>query len=312
MRRMGILAISTIFVASVCLSIVTALAESGDAGLSTTKPSNPASQPASLPAASAEEIKKLIAQLGDKDYKLREAATKQLEDVGDDALPAIEEALNKKDADPETQVRLNLVKDRLIKLLGPKCSFYGSSGNANEIVYVIDRSGAMILTFDFLRREMLVSIGQLNKEQAFHVIFYGLKAPLEVEVKQLVAANRKNKVKALELLKDVTPEGQTDVVPALKRAFEELKKTDKKGKMIFLLTDGVFLDNNAVLKLIKEQNPPGKNQIMINTFLYDDRNKEAEEVMQKIAKENKGRYKFINPEEDGSQSSGGLIDLGDD
>ncbi|MBI5723516.1 MAG: VWA domain-containing protein [Planctomycetes bacterium] len=180
---------------------------------------------------------------------------------------------------------------------GPKSGFYGSGGNAYQVVYVIDRSGSMIQTFDYLRKEMLTSIGTLKDVQDFHVIFYAMGTPVENPPKQLIAANRNNKVAAAEFLKGVTPEGQTDPVPAMQRAFQVLQGAKKTGKLIYLLSDGLFPDNALVLKTIKEQNPPGPNQAMINTYLYGERPKEAEEVMQKIATENKGRYKFVNPDE---------------
>ncbi|MBI5723515.1 MAG: VWA domain-containing protein [Planctomycetes bacterium] len=182
--------------------------------------------------------------------------------------------------------------------VGIKSNFYGSGGgNVHQVVYVIDRSGSMIDTFDYLRKEMLTSIGQLKDPQDFHVIFYSDGPPMENPPRQLIQANKANRLMAAEFLKGITPERQTDPVPALKRAFDVLQGARKQGKLIYLLSDGLFPDNNAVLKLIAERNPPGNGQVVIHTFLYGDRPKEAEEVMKKIADQNKGRYRYVNPEE---------------
>lgn len=182
--------------------------------------------------------------------------------------------------------------------VGPKCNLWGNGGNAYQVVYVIDRSGSMINTFDYLRREMLASISRLKDSQDFHVIFYARGTPTENPPKQLIPANRDNRIMAAKFLGTIVPESQTDPLPALKRAFDVLQGARKTGKLVYLLSDGLFPDNSAVLRLIAERNPEGSGQAMICTFLYGDRTREAEEVMQKIAKENKGRYKYVRPDEE--------------
>ncbi|MBI5722529.1 MAG: hypothetical protein HZA50_01115 [Planctomycetes bacterium] len=67
---------------------------------------NKTTQPATAQAASAEEIKKLIAQLGDSDVKVRDAAYESLAKIGQSIQPALMEKLKEKDLDPEISKRI--------------------------------------------------------------------------------------------------------------------------------------------------------------------------------------------------------------
>ncbi len=173
----------------------------------------------------------------------------------------------------------------------PNSGFFGSGGKAYNIVYVIDRSGSMIDTFDALRREMRRSIYALDDSQNFHVIFYSEDEPEEFGTGRLVPATRLNKKKVAEYLQDVVPRRQTNPVPALQRAFDVFKGARKKGFLVYLLTDGRFPDNQKVLDAIKKMNPDGKVQIF--TYLYGNRPPEAVEIMKNIASENNGLYKYV-------------------
>ena len=62
---------------------------------------------------------------------------------------------------------------------GPKSKFMGSGGNAHHVVYLVDRSGSMVESFDSVKRELLLSIGRLVSVQDFHVIFFSSDEPVE-------------------------------------------------------------------------------------------------------------------------------------
>lgn len=180
---------------------------------------------------------------------------------------------------------------------GPRSNMYGHGGNCYHVVYVIDRSGSMLETFDYVRRELLKSISNLKAVQDFHVIFFADNKPQEIQYGALVPATDEYKANAADFVDKITTEGQTDPVPAIKRAFEVLGQADetKKGKLIYLLTDGVFPDNQKVLDKIKEYN--SKKDVMITTFLFNSDNAKAIEVLQKIASENGGHFRTVNPDE---------------
>ena len=139
---------------------------------------------------------------------------------------------------------------------GTRSSFYGSGGNAHNIVYVIDRSGSMVSSFDNgVKPEVLRSIGRLKSKQAFHIILFASGTALEKQPARLVAATLKNKRAAARFMQNLPPPGESSSpIPALKRAFAVLKGAKKPGKLIYLLTDGVFPNNMKVLRAINQMN----------------------------------------------------------
>jgi hypothetical protein len=86
-------------------------------------------------------------------------------------------------------------------------------------------------------------------------------------------------------------------VPALEQAFEVLARADpeRPGKLIYLLTDGVFPDNKKVLELIRGLNRD--KDVRIHTFLMGERHPVAVSVLKRIASENGGQFKYIRDEE---------------
>ncbi|NQU75791.1 MAG: VWA domain-containing protein [Planctomycetes bacterium] len=183
---------------------------------------------------------------------------------------------------------------------GPK--LFGTGGNAHHVVYVVDGSGSMVdslgrgrnLTeFGPVRLELLHSIAELTAEQTFHVIFFFDTHLDEKRPCRLVSATDPDKCEAAKFLAGIVARGQTDPVPALKRAFEVLAQADrrKKGKLIYLLTDGQFPDNRKVLQTLAELNAGGK--VQINTILLSYGLPEAERVLKQIAKANGGVYKLV-------------------
>ncbi len=206
---------------------------------------------------------------------------------------------------------------------GPNANFLGSGGNAYKIVYVIDRSGSMIECFDFVKRELKRSLEALQPSQSFHLIFSGgaepevnshrnvdeeeevpfaqivfaswnprVKSPRTVPVvdprRKLVHATQHFKKKAFAFIDTLVAEGGTDPVPALDAAF---KVAGGPPELIYLMTDGNFdaAAAEAISKWNKERN------VKINTIavLYQF----DKELLEKIAKESGGRYKFVSTEE---------------
>ena len=176
---------------------------------------------------------------------------------------------------------------------GRPTRFFDVRADAYHIVYVVDRSGSMLDTFDEVRREMLRSISRLHSSQTFHVVFFASGTPRENPPRRLVHATENHKREALKYLKTIQPEGQTDPIPALKRAFQVMKNTpnEKRGKLIYLLTDAEFPDNEQVLRSVRSMN--ASKSVHINTILHHHRSESAMRVLRRIAEENGGRFKFV-------------------
>ena len=175
---------------------------------------------------------------------------------------------------------------------------------ADHVVFVIDRSGSMITTFDTVRLAMYMRVSEMRPAQKFHVILYASGTVEENPPRRLVPAVDDEKQALVDFLKEVRPGNQTDPIPALRRGFAVMraardahKGTKPPVQLIYLLSDGEFPKNDKVLAAIRKSNPKGRRQTHINTILYGSRPPEAVKVMKLIAEENKGRYKYISPDE---------------
>ena len=155
-------------------------------------------------------------------------------------------------------------------------------GGASRIVYVVDRSGSMTDSIEFVRMELKRSIGELKEEHAFHVIFYSNGPPMEMPTRRLVDATDRNKRLAFEFIDTVVTREQTDPSEALRRAFEV------RPEVIYFLTDGEF--DRAIVGLVRQLNAGRQVRVHTIGFLYDGNR----QVLEQIAAENGGRYKFVS------------------
>ncbi|MBL7218829.1 MAG: VWA domain-containing protein [Phycisphaerae bacterium] len=172
------------------------------------------------------------------------------------------------------------------------------NGRLPDVVYLIDRSGSMVDTFETVRHELLMSIGRMTPDRRFHVVLFSDGRPIEKSPRAMTPATEKAKTSLVEFLKPVCASGKTDPIPAINRAFDVLKR--KRGSagdvaVIYLLTDGVFPENDSVLETIRRRN--AGRRIRINTILYGNRPPIAEEVMTRIASDSGGVYRFISRDE---------------
>ncbi len=167
--------------------------------------------------------------------------------------------------------------------VGPQ--FFGLGGTARgarRVVYVVDRSGSMIGTFDAVREEMKRSVQQLRRSMRFHVIFFNTGPPLENPPKRLIHASREEKAALAEFLDTVQPEGNTDPIPAMRRAFAV------NPDVIYFLTDGEF--DPKLLKRLRKWNH--NKQVRIFTIAYVSQRGGA--LLEQIAREHNGEYRFVS------------------
>jgi len=185
---------------------------------------------------------------------------------------------------------------------GAQAKFFNSGGGSNihHLVFVIDRSGSMEINesggnlLKVVKQQMRTTIRGLNEVQSFHIIFFAAGEPIEMDARALVPANPANKDKAAKFLEEISGSGRTDPIPGLKRAVAVLSRADasKKGKQIFLLTDGDFPDNNAVKRFVQENCISAG--IFVNTYLFGANAQPAiRDTMVDIARMTGGKFKAI-------------------
>jgi hypothetical protein len=175
--------------------------------------------------------------------------------------------------------------------IGPKANFVGISGNARRVVYICDATGTMLgIKFDLLQKQLYKAIDILKPIQGFNVIFFrGGDSDAEWAkpfADELIVANPQNKQKVRQYIEGMTELGKgTNPLPALRQAFAQ------KPQLIYFLTDGQF-DNvvgyDQVLAEVRKLNPD--KSVKINTIAFMSEDAKAEEALQKMARENGGRF----------------------
>jgi len=137
-------------------------------------------------------------------------------------------------------------------------------------------------SINYVKKELKLSISQLDEDSQFHVIFYSSGPPVEMPTRRLVNATERNKQLAFEFVNGVIAQGETDPSKALERAYSS------KPEVIYLLTDGEF--DRQIIDLVKRLNTGKKVVVHTIGFLY----KTGEEILKKIASDNGGTYKFVS------------------
>jgi hypothetical protein len=174
---------------------------------------------------------------------------------------------------------------------GPRSPFMGISGNAKRVVYVCDASGSMVNRMAALKNELRRSVEVLQPIQAFNIIFFHEDKVQAASHDGLLMASPGNKEKSATFLTTVQSSGSTDPVPALTLAFHQ------RPQLVYLLTDGDFPDNNAVIRAIRNLNRDKKVRLNTIAFISSADAEAAKSfvaILQQIAKENGGQFKLVS------------------
>ena len=173
--------------------------------------------------------------------------------------------------------------------IGANGPVFGPTGNAKKIAFVCDASGSMLNKFSTLRRELSNTVQGLRPNQSFSIVFFQEKTFKALDENALVMATPENKLKANNFLSEkIVPRGETDPVPGLEVAFRQ------KPDLIYILTDGDFPDNAAVLRKIHDLN--AGHHVKINTIAFvgeGDSDIDFKKLLKQIAEENGGIYRFV-------------------
>jgi hypothetical protein len=169
-----------------------------------------------------------------------------------------------------------------------RTQFFQIAAQGQAIVYVIDRSGSMALNgcLAAAKRELLASLEHLPPTARFQIIAYNRSAlPLRINGQSgLVFATTDNKRCVAQLLEELSAEGSTEHLPALKRALA------LRPDVIFFLTDA------ADLRLEQVQTVTALNhgRSVIHAIELGRRARaDGDPPLSALAQENQGHYKSV-------------------
>jgi hypothetical protein len=164
---------------------------------------------------------------------------------------------------------------------GSGSSFFGLQSYGNKIVFVVDISGSMHgHRMRRMRNELRHSLEALHSSQQFFVVFFSSVA-MPMPAEDLLAATPENVNQAWQWLRGVECGGGTNPLPGLLMALQLQPDT------IYLLTDGKF-DPQVVWEVAQTQSA---KRIPIYTIGFAS--KKAERLLQAIANETGGSYRFV-------------------
>jgi hypothetical protein len=169
-------------------------------------------------------------------------------------------------------------------------------GQPHSIVFACDASGSMVPKLASLKAELRLAVDALRPDQSFDVVFFqDGKAPAFGQSGP-VPATPANKQRLAAFLDDVTATSTSDPLAGLAIAFR------RRVEQIYLLTDGDFPDNDAVLKKVRSLNRTleGTKPARIDTVAFVN-NKDTDtyflKTLEVIAKENHGTFRLVREDD---------------
>ena len=163
-------------------------------------------------------------------------------------------------------------------------SFFGTVSRGNKFVFIIDKSGSMSGNrLAAAKKELCSTLKGLKPTDKFMIYFFS-DAAQAMPARAMLAGTPKNIQWATDWVRGRSVAGGTNPTQALSWCFNLRPDT------VWLLTDGQFSDGPA-LDAIAAGNRQLKARI--NTLAFHD--KGGADILQRIARENDGTYRFVKP-----------------
>lgn len=162
--------------------------------------------------------------------------------------------------------------------------FFGIGGSGSTFVYVVDASGSMNEEgkWERARSELIRSIEHLTENQKYFIIFYN-DGWYPMAGDEPVSSSSRQIDRTRRWVGRIWPGGGTFPLEALLRALA------MEPDAIYFLSDGRF--DPAVIDALRIENPSSSAQVPIHTVGFV--NKETIELMQQIAKQSGGKFRFV-------------------
>lgn len=164
-------------------------------------------------------------------------------------------------------------------------SFFGTPGQGNRFVFIIDKSGSMEGNrLAHAKRELVATLNQLPAHALFMVYFFDDNAD-PMQPQGMMEATPANLKAAMRWVMGRSCQGGgTNPGTAIHKAFR------LKPDTIWLLSDGVFAQEH--IGLVKRLNHGDRTRV--NTLAFHDPSGEG--LLKAIAGQNGGRFRFVAAE----------------
>jgi len=170
----------------------------------------------------------------------------------------------------------------------PVSSFFGATGNAYKVVYVVDVSASLMIYIDEIVNQMRKSTRSLVPTQRFHIVMAKPQKVVEFGPRRLVPALGKYKNQAsafIDSISGIPQPGKADPIEAMKRAFAV------GPELIYFLTDGDYPDiQNELEQTLKKLNPD--QAVKITTIGFDP-SPNPRALLERIARDNGGNFRIV-------------------
>jgi len=170
---------------------------------------------------------------------------------------------------------------------------------AKDICFVLDTSGSMADgKLDQAIKALRFCLANLNDEDRFEIIPFATEA--EPVFGKLVAANEKNRAKAVTAIKALKPIGGTAIGEALEKALATARKTDaakERPRLVVFLTDGLptvgETREDPLVELVRTRNTDG-----LRVFSFGIGHDVNTHLLDRIAEETRAFSQYVSPTED--------------
>ncbi len=172
----------------------------------------------------------------------------------------------------------------------------GDKGKLTRVVYLLDASGSMLESFEFVKRRLYMELGYLRfgkgngwndgdeRKQYFNIVFFRTKS--QACWPTLMPATDANKRAAVQWARPITAAGETDPISAMRIAF------GYDPEQIVVLSDGEF--SSKALKIVAQLQNRRSKPVRIIAIAYGKGL--GGENLRRLAETSGGRFLRITDE----------------
>jgi len=178
--------------------------------------------------------------------------------------------------------------------------FFGSYSDERRVCFVVDCSGSMQGIFRYVQDRLKRSIGSLEADHYFGIIFFANGEIIKFHSNGLVRASQAAKDEAEEFIEATKPGGRTNAMDAIKESFLMRDVSGIGAGMIYFLTDGFELSEEASEQFavgvanLRKQFAPGAK---INTIGFWTQESDKF-LLERIARDSSGEFVFVKSSTD--------------